>query len=52
MRGPGGGTLCYELEGQDYKESWALKDWRFWTVVLEKNFESLLECKEIQPVHP
>ena len=34
-----------------YKESWALKDWCFWTVVLEKTLESLLDCKEIQPVH-
>ena len=36
----------------DYKESWALKNWCFWTVVLEKTLESLLDCKEIQPVHP
>ena len=36
----------------DYKESWALKDWCFWTVVLEKTLESSLGCKEIQPVHP
>ena len=36
----------------DYKESWALKNWCFWTVVLEKTLESLLYCKEIQPVHP
>ena len=36
----------------DYKESWALKNWCFWTVVLEKTLESPLECKEIQPVHP
>ena len=36
----------------DYKESWALKDWCFWTVVLEKTPESPLDCKEIQPVHP
>ena len=36
----------------DYKESWALKNWCFWTVVLEKTPESLLDCKEIQPVHP
>ena len=35
----------------DYKESWALKNRCFWTVVLEKR-ESLLDCKEIQPVHP
>ena len=31
----------------DYKESWALKNWRFWTVVLEKTLESPLDCKEI-----
>ena len=36
----------------DYKESWVLKNWCFWTVVLEKALESLLDCKEIQPVHP
>ena len=36
----------------DYKESWALKNWCFWTVVLEKTLESPLDCKEMQPVHP
>ena len=36
----------------DYKESWAPKNWYFWTVVLEKTLESPLDCKEIQPVHP
>ena len=36
----------------DYKESWTLKNWCFWTVVLEKTLESPLDCKEIQPVHP
>ena len=36
----------------DYKESWALKNWCFWTVVLEKTVDSPLDCKEIQPVHP
>ena len=36
----------------DYKESWALKNWCFWFVVLEKTLESPLDCKEIQPVHP
>ena len=34
------------------KESWALKNWCFWTVVLEKTLESPLECKDIQLVHP
>ena len=38
----------WELE---YKESWVLKNWCFWTVVLEKTFESPLDCKEIQPIH-
>ena len=36
----------------DYKESWAPKNWCFWTVVLEKTLESLLDSKEIQPVNP
>ena len=36
----------------DYKESWMPKNWCFWTVVLEKTFESPLDCKEIQLVHP
>ena len=36
----------------DYKESWVLKNWCFWTLVLEKTLESPLECKQIQPVHP
>ena len=35
----------------DYKESWAPKDWCFWTAVLEKTLESPLNCREIQPVH-
>ena len=36
----------------DYKESWALKNWCFWTVVLEKTLESPLDFKVIEPVHP
>ena len=36
----------------DYKESWAPKNWCFWTVVLEKTLKSLLDCKEIKPVNP
>ena len=39
----------WELE---YKESWAPKNWCFWTVVLEKTLESPLDCTKIQPVHP
>ena len=42
-------TVIWELE---YKESWAPKNWCFWTVVLEKTLESSLDSKEIQPVHP
>ena len=52
-------TLSYSFSSShvwmwelDYKESWALKNWCFWTVVLEKTLESPLDCKEIQPVHP
>ena len=36
----------------DYKESWVLKNWYFWTVMLEKTLESPLDSKKIQPVHP
>ena len=36
----------------NYKESWAQKNWCFWTVVLEKTLVNPLDCKEIQPVHP
>ena len=36
----------------DYKESWALKNWFFWTVVLEKTLQSPLDYREIQPVNP
>ena len=36
----------------DYKESWAPKNWRFWTVVLEKPLESPLDNNKIKSVHP
>ena len=36
----------------DCEEGWALKNWCFWTVVLEKTLVSPLDCREIQPVHP
>ena len=36
----------------DYKESWVLKNWCFWTTVLEKTLGSPLDCKEMQPVNP
>ena len=42
-------VLMWEL---DHKESWAPKNWCFWTVVLKKTLESPLDCKEMQPVHP
>ena len=41
-------VLMWEL---DYKESWAPKNWCFWTEVLEKTLESPLDCKEIKPAH-
>ena len=44
-------TLGNNKWESDYKESWALKNWCFWTVVLEKTFESSLDCK-IKPVNP
>ena len=44
-----GCVWMWELDGE---ESWALKNWCFWTVVLEKTLDSPLACKEIQPVHP
>ena len=46
---PSGHMWMWEL---DYKESWALKNWWFWTVVLENSLESPLDWKEIQPGHP
>ena len=49
-------TLSLDQSGvdvtADYKESWAPKNWCFWTVVLEKALESPLDCKEIKPVNP
>ena len=44
-------VVVYGLWELDYKESWAPKNWCFWSVVLEKTLESPLDCKEIQPVH-
>ena len=41
-----------KLKKNHSEESWAQKDWCYWTVVLEKTLESPLDCKEIQPVHP
>ena len=42
----------YCLSTREAWETWELKNWCFWTVVLEKSLESPLDCKEIQPVHP
>ena len=42
----------YGCESWTTKKSWALKNWCFWTVVLEKTLESPLDCKEIKPVSP
>ena len=36
----------------DHKESWAPKNWYFWTVVLEKTIDSPLDCKDVKLVHP
>ena len=43
-------VVMYRCE-LDCEEGWALKNWCFWSVVLEKTLESPLDCKEIQPVH-
>ena len=48
-QGYGFSVWMWEL---DCEESWVLKNWCFWTMVLEKTLESPLDCKEIQPVHP
>ena len=42
----------WDFSSMDCKETWALKNWCFLTVVLEKTLESPLDCKEIQPAHP
>ena len=45
-------VVMYGCESWTYKGIWVLKNWCFWTAVLEKTLESPLNCKEIQPVHP
>ena len=45
-------VVMYGYESWAVKRSWALKNWCFWTEMLEKTLESPLDCKEIQPVHP
>ena len=44
--------LKWLSSGSSSRPGWALKNWCFWTVMLEKTLESPLDCKEIQPVHP
>ena len=46
-----GQSLFWGTPKLDCEESWAPKNWCFWTVVLEKTLESPLDCREIQPVH-
>ena len=41
-----------QMQELDHKESWAPKNWYFWTVGLEKTLESSMDCKEIKPVNP
>jgi len=45
-------VVLYGYESWTTKESWVLKNWCFWTMVLEKALESPLDCKEVNPVHP
>ena len=54
---PSSQSYCFSsshvwMWGLDHKESWALKNWCFWTAVLEKTLESPLDCKESKPVNP
>ena len=56
-KGPSGQSYGFSsshvgMRELDYKESWVLKNWCFWTVVLEKILESPLDCKEVKPVYP
>ena len=45
-------VVTYGYESWTIRKAWALKNWRFWTVVLEKTLESLLDSKEVNPVSP
>ena len=56
-KGPSSQSYCFPssqvgMWELDYKESWALKNWCFWTLMLEKILESPLDSKEIKPVNP
>ena len=45
-------SSCLWMWELDYKESWVLKNWCFWTVLLKKTLESHLDSEEIKPVNP
>ena len=45
-------VVMYACESWTIKKSWALNNWYFWAVVLEKTLESSLDSKETQPIHP
>jgi len=45
-------SSCVWIWELDHKESWMLKNWCFWTVVLEKTLKSPLDCQEMKPVNP
>ena len=45
-------VVLYRCQELDHKESWVPKNWCFWTVVLEKTLDSLLDCREIKAVNP
>ena len=56
-KGPSSQGYCFSsshvcMLELDYKESWAPKNWYFWTVVLKKTLQSPLDCKEIKPINP
>ena len=44
-------SSCVWMWELDCKETWVLKNWCFWTMMLEETFENYLDCKEIKPVH-
>ena len=55
--GPNSQSYCFssshvQMWELDHKEGWALKNWCFWTALLEKTLKRPLDCEEIQPVHP
>ena len=50
-KGPRRARKDFQVSDFPIRECWALKNWCFWTVVLEKTLKSPLDCKDIQPVH-